>query len=379
MKKLLQNYFNSRFYGVLNATFRPLLPLILLGTWAQALLVSVFARDGFFAQVFSIKSWLPGYTPIRQGLTMLTAYSLGLLGLLTAIFAARAIARRSPTLAVLVAGIGFLVLNTTRLAMLGPGLGMAGLLLGLLFGMLVGWLLNLPWPRFTASLIVIVTVAIRLGLNALAVAEISPTFTSVPRGGSGVLLSALANSVLSWLGLTPLIDPLSPLLTGPTATANLTATLAHKTVPFLSTIGTLYRPYALFGGVGMTLGLLIAILLFDHRRSKRWLAKWSLVPGLVNLNLPLVLGYPILINPLMLIPFTLAPLVSMAIAWVALHLHLMTAAVYHVPATTPGPMIAWLATNGNWPALIVAMLCLAASVAIYWPFVKMLEEADWDA
>ena len=125
MKKLLQNYFNSRFYGVLNATFQPLLPLILLGTWAQALLVSVFSRDGFFAQVFGIKSWLPGYTPIRQGLTMLTAYSLGLLGLLTAIFAARAVARRSPTLAMLVAGIGFLVLNTTRLAMLGPGLGMA--------------------------------------------------------------------------------------------------------------------------------------------------------------------------------------------------------------------------------------------------------------
>jgi PTS system cellobiose-specific IIC component len=379
MNKLLQNYFHSRFYQILKATFQPLLPLILLGTWAQALLVSVFSRTGFFALVFGIKSWLPGYTLIRQGLTMLTAYSLGLLGLLTAIFAARAVAQRNATLAMIVAGIGFLILNTTRLAMLGPGLGMAGLLLGFLFGMAGGWLLNLPWQRFTASLIIIATVASRLGLNALAVAEISPTFASVPHGGSGALLAALANSVLSWFGLTPLIDPLSPLLTGPTATANISATLAHESLPFLSTIGTLYRPYALFGGVGATLGLIIAILLFDHRRSKRQLAKWSLVPGLVNLNLPLILGYPLLLNPLMLIPFTLAPLASMGIAWLALHLHLMAAAVYTVPATTPGPMIAWLATNGNWPALIVAGICLAASVAIYWPFVKMLEEADWDA
>lgn len=379
MNKLLQNYFNSRFYRVLTATFQPLLPLVLLGTWAQALLVSVFSRDGFFAQVFGVKSWLPGYTLIRQGLEMLTAYSLGLLGLLTAIFAARAAARRNPTLAMIVAGVGFLVLNTTRLAMLGPGLGMAGLLLGFLFGMLVGWLLNLPWPKFTASLIIIAAVCIRLGLNALAVTEISPTFGSIPRGGQGMLLAVLANSILSWFGLSAPIDALSPILTGPIATANLTATLAHKTLPHLSTIGTLYRPYALFGGVGMTLGLIIAILLTDHRRSKRQLAKWSLVPGLVNLNLPLVLGYPLLLNPLMLIPFTFAPLVSMGIAWVALHLHLMAAAVYHVPATTPGPMIAWLATNGNWPALIVAVLCLLVSAVIYWPFVKMLEEADWDA
>lgn len=378
MKKLLHRYFHSRFYAILTATFQPLLPLVLLGTYAQALLVAAFSRNGFFTEVFGLKSWLPGYALIRQGLSMLTAYTLGLLGLLTAIFAARAVARRNPTLAMLVAGIGFLVLNTTRLAMLGPGLGLGGLLLGLLFGMLIGWLLNLPWARFTASLIIIAAVVIRLGLNALAVGEISPSFTSVPHGDAGVLLAVLANSVLAWFGLTPLIDPLSPLLTGPTATANLTAVLAHKTVPYLTTIGTLYRPFALFGGVGGTLGLIVAILLVDRRRAKRQLAKWSLVPGLVNLNLPLLVGYPLLLNPFMLIPFTLAPLAATALAWVALHLHLMTAAVYHVPATTPGPMLAWLATNGNWPALIVAVICLATSVAIYWPFVKMLEEVAPD-
>ncbi|WP_338217495.1 PTS transporter subunit EIIC [Lacticaseibacillus salsurivasis] len=378
MKKLLHRYFHSRFYAILTATFQPLLPLVLLGTYAQALLVAAFSRNGFFTEVFALKSWLPGYALIRQGLSMLTAYTLGLLGLLTAIFAARAVARRNPTLAMLVAGIGFLILNTTRLAMLGPGLGLGGLLLGLLFGLLIGWLLNLPWARFTASLIIIAAVVIRLGLNALAVGEISPSFTSVPHGGAGVLLAVLANSVLAWFGLTPLIDPLSPLLTGPTATANLTAVLANKTVPYLTTVGTLYRPFALFGGVGGTLGLIIAILLMDRRRTKRQLAKWSLVPGLVNLNLPLLVGYPLLLNPLLLIPFTLAPLAATALAWVALHLQLMTAAVYHVPATTPGPMLAWLATNGNWPALIVAFVCLAASVAIYWPFVKMLEEVAPD-
>lgn len=378
MKKLLRRYFHSRFYAILAATFQPLLPLVLLGTYAQALLVAAFSRNGFFTEVFALKSWLPGYPLIRQGLSMLTAYTLGLLGLLTAIFAARAVARRNPTLAMLVAGIGFLILNTTRLAMLGPGLGLGGLLLGLLFGLLIGWLLNLPWARFTASLIIIAAVVIRLGLNALAVGEISPSFTSVPHGGAGVLLAVLANSVLAWFGLTPLIDPLSPLLTGPTATANLTAVLAHKTVPYLTTIGTLYRPFALFGGVGGTLGLIIAILLVDRRRAKRQLAKWSLFPGLVNLNLPLLVGYPLLLNPFMLLPLTLAPLAATALAWVALHLHLMTAAVYHVPATTPGPMLAWLATNGNWPALILAVICLAASVAIYWPFVKMLEEVAPD-
>ena len=42
---------------------------------------------------------------------------------------------------------------------------------------------------------------------------------------------------------------------------------------------------------------------------------------------------------------------------------------YAVPWTTPGPLIAFFGTGGNWLALFVGILCLAISTLIYLPFV----------
>lgn len=42
---------------------------------------------------------------------------------------------------------------------------------------------------------------------------------------------------------------------------------------------------------------------------------------------------------------------------------------YAVPWTTPGPLIAFLGTGGNWLALLVGFLCLGVATMIYLPFV----------
>lgn len=42
---------------------------------------------------------------------------------------------------------------------------------------------------------------------------------------------------------------------------------------------------------------------------------------------------------------------------------------YAVPWTTPGPLIAFLGTGGNWMALFVSILCLTIATLIYLPFV----------
>ncbi len=42
---------------------------------------------------------------------------------------------------------------------------------------------------------------------------------------------------------------------------------------------------------------------------------------------------------------------------------------YSVPWTTPGPLIPFLGTGGNFMALVFGFICLAVSVLIYAPFV----------
>jgi len=82
-------------------------------------------------------------------------------------------------------------------------------------------------------------------------------------------------------------------------------------------------------------------------------------------------GIPVLFNIIFLIPFILAPLSNMLMAALAITLHLMPPSVYPVPIGTPGPLIAFIGTNGSWQALGFSVLAVIISVYIYIPFVKM--------
>ncbi|KIO96239.1 cellobiose-specific PTS system IIC component [Levilactobacillus brevis] len=45
-------------------------------------------------------------------------------------------------------------------------------------------------------------------------------------------------------------------------------------------------------------------------------------------------------------------------------------------AGTPAPLLAHLGTGGNWRAFALALVDLAISTAIYWPFLKWLWLAE---
>ena len=82
-------------------------------------------------------------------------------------------------------------------------------------------------------------------------------------------------------------------------------------------------------------------------------------------------GIPVLFNIIFLIPFILAPIANMLMAAIAIALHLMPPSVYPVPIGTPGPLIAFIGTNGSWRALMFSILAVIISTWIYIPFVKM--------
>ncbi|MBL5778982.1 PTS sugar transporter subunit IIC [Bacillus sporothermodurans] len=127
--------------------------------------------------------------------------------------------------------------------------------------------------------------------------------------------------------------------------------------------------FANYGGSGMTLGLLIAIFLVSRRKDYREIGKLSIAPGLFNINEPVIFGLPVVLNPILILPFIIVPAVNVVIGYVAISTGLIPAIAYAVPWTTPGPHIAFLGTGGNWVALIIGFLCLAVSTIIYLPFV----------
>lgn len=127
--------------------------------------------------------------------------------------------------------------------------------------------------------------------------------------------------------------------------------------------------YMSMGGSGVTIGLIIAIFIFSKREDYKGIAKLSLAPGVFNINETMTFGLPIMLNPIMAIPFVITPLVTGTIAYVLTYIGFADVLVYAIPWTTPPILSAWLASGGSITTIITQLICIAVSILIYIPFV----------
>ena len=128
--------------------------------------------------------------------------------------------------------------------------------------------------------------------------------------------------------------------------------------------------YVNLGGSGITAALMIAMIINSKSAVNKSIRNVATGPAFFNINEPVIFGLPIVLNPIYIIPFILAPIVNILIGYTAVMvLKIMPPVVIGVPWTTPGPLMPFLGTGGNITALIVGFICLAVSVLIYAPFV----------
>ena len=57
----------------------------------------------------------------------------------------------------------------------------------------------------------------------------------------------------------------------------------------------------------------------------------AFVPGLFNINEPVIFGYPIVYNISLIIPFILTPALGIIIAYAATAMHFMNECVVYIP------------------------------------------------
>lgn len=410
-----------RSYQAIMKTFSTLFPFILLGSWLKYLQQAVFMPEGFFATIYQIERWLPAYQQMGVVINGLELITVNITALLATLFVAQFLAKSFGDDASLVGVCGLLVavlLNFNYRLLLSPGADNRSMLylsnfdfrylfLGLMVGILVGYayhflvkIRNRIWPshhhdrsylergvRGLFPLIFILVIAALFGyrLNLSSQKNLVNLFNNIlnlpitkfKHTMFFIFFLSLINGLLSFFGFPNLLSTASLGITSNVSVANINYALAHKSlnhVPNPVTLHSMYESYGNFGGVGLTLGLMIAIILFSRQRRLRQVVWCSLFPsGLGTINAPLMVGIPILFNPIMLIPFILAPLASMLIAWIFINFKWMPPAVYGAPVNTPSFLLGFIGTNGNWVALLVSFLGIAVSVAIYYPFLKILE------
>ena len=135
----------------------------------------------------------------------------------------------------------------------------------------------------------------------------------------------------------------------------------------------LYQWFVMIGGSGATIGLAILFAVRAKSAYGKALGKTAIIPAIFNINEPMIFGAPIVLNPMLIIPFIIAPLLNGTIAWFATSMGLVNHVVASSPWTLPGPIGAFLACGNDWRAAVLSILLILLSVAIYYPFFKMYD------
>ena len=132
-------------------------------------------------------------------------------------------------------------------------------------------------------------------------------------------------------------------------------------------------------GLMHIMGLVIAILLFSKKDSWRAVAKLGAPAMFFNIQEPIAFGLPIVLNPLLLVPYVLVPIVNTIIGYAAITIGLVPVFKYVVPWTMPLFFGGTIGTGSVMGGLL-QVVWLIVDVAIYAPFViagnKVKDEYD---
>nr|WP_318381933.1 PTS N,N'-diacetylchitobiose transporter subunit IIC [uncultured Enterobacter sp.] len=134
--------------------------------------------------------------------------------------------------------------------------------------------------------------------------------------------------------------------------------------------------YVLLGGSGATLGLIIAIFIGSRRADHRQVAKLALPSGIFQINEPILFGLPIIMNPVMFLPFVLVQPILTAVTLVAYYLGIIPPVTNIAPWTMPTGLGAFFNTNGSVAALLLALFNLGVATLVYLPFVMVANKAQ---
>lgn len=315
------------------------------------------------------------------------------------------------------AGIGmiaFLILTPTRIFFEGAAdpiggleftyLGSQGIFLGLFVSIIAVWLFNWVYRQgwtikmpdgvppavsqsfealIPSAVVMLLFFLIRIGFEFTSFETVHNFIYQVlqtPLKGAGNTLTAqliygVATTVFWFFGINgpavanSVFGPVTKVLT----MENLDAFQNGLDLPNIFT-----DPFSNFftnwGGGGSTLSLVIVMVLFCKSKRIKQLGKLAIVPGFFGINEPIIFGLPIVLNPIIIIPFVLVPQINLILSTIATKVGLIpyTNGVA-LPWTTPIGFSGYLST-GSLVAAVWQIALLILGCAIYYPFIKMLDK-----
>ena len=128
------------------------------------------------------------------------------------------------------------------------------------------------------------------------------------------------------------------------------------------------------GGTGLTIPLAVEMIFCCKSQRIRTIGKGGLIPGLFNVNEPIIFGLPLVMNPVMVIPFVLVPMICTALSYFVMMIGLVPYPIgVAVPWTMPFFFGGWMMC-GDIRGGILQIVVLVIAGIIYYPFIKTLDK-----
>ncbi|WP_341785246.1 PTS transporter subunit EIIC [Lactococcus garvieae] len=140
---------------------------------------------------------------------------------------------------------------------------------------------------------------------------------------------------------------------------------------------TMTNVYAMIGGSGATFGLIIAMLIFTKKGEKeREVAKLALIPGCFGINEPVIFGLPIVLNPLMFIPWVLVPMINAVIAYIVTSIGWVVPLVVLNSGNEPIFISTWVLGAFHISPVILTLVLVVLDIVLYAPFVILNQKQE---
>lgn len=154
---------------------------------------------------------------------------------------------------------------------------------------------------------------------------------------------------------------------------NIQAFRAGQEIPNI-TSQNLIDIFVSVGGSGGTLGLVILMVWKAKSSHLKELGKLSIVPGIFNINEPIIFGTPIVMNPVLVIPFLVSPLIGVSLTYWSMKLGIVAKLPgIAVPWTSPAGIGAFVASSGHVSAAVMQLVIVPIQMLIWYPFFRIID------
>lgn len=199
--------------------------------------------------------------------------------------------------------------------------------------------------------------------------------TALGTGAVGTAIAVFFNSAFWFVGIhgAAIVGSVFNPIWNAATLSNLAAFQAGTDIPYIVTAefisNLIYQ-----GGSGATLSLAFIMAFLSKSEQIKYIGRLSLAPGLFNINETVTFGLPIIMNPMMMIPFFVAPMTITLLSYFAI----ATGIVGRLPGlaapwTMPIILSGFYIGNGDVRVVLLQIVNFVITGIIYFPFI-----AAWD-